>query len=105
MFPLSRQDSASVGKVCKTLTDDMINRYQSMLDTAKVVSAIANNIRQEPNNQEKSDDSTERYNDFVQIFNDSRPDIDPIFSIRLGFYSGFLLEGSECSTDADICAQ
>lgn len=90
MFRLAKRDSASIGKVSKTLTDDMINRYQSMLDTAKVVSAIANNIRQEPNNQEKSDDSTERYNDFVQIFNDSRPDIDPIFSIRLGFYSGFV---------------
>ena len=87
---MAKRDSASVGKVRKTLTDDMINRYQSMLDTAKVISTIANNIQQESNKQEKSDDSTERYNDFVQIFNDSRPDIDPIFSIRLGFYSGFV---------------
>lgn len=96
MFRLAKRDSASVEKVCKTLTDDMINRYQSMLDTAKVISTIANNIQQESNKQEMSldvednDDSIEKYNNFVGIYTNSHPDIDPIFSFKLGFYSGFI---------------
>ena len=87
---MSTKNSASIGKVCKTLTDDMINRYQSMLDTAKVISTIANNIQQESNKQEMSDDSIEKYNNFVGIYTTSHPDIDPIFSFKLGFYSGFI---------------
>ena len=87
---MSTKNSASIGKVCETLTDDMINRYQSMLDTAKVISTIANNIQQESNKQEMSDDSIEKYNNFVGIYTTSHPDIDPIFSFKLGFYSGFI---------------